>query len=100
MIRSTWTRLAALAASVAVVASCDTATTASSQTGAKGPTIAIDSPTAGALVNLGDSVFVSVHLHDDRSLRAMVISGVTQKGSIDLGTFSQKARYVTMSVPV
>lgn len=109
MIRSTWTRLAALAASVAVVASCDTATTASTQpgsstssskTGAKGPTIAIDSPTAGALVNLGDSVFVSVHLHDDRALRAMVISGVTQKGSIDLGTFSQKARYVTMSVPV
>ena len=107
MIRSTWTRLAALAASVVVVASCDTAITASTQpgstssskTGAKGPTIAIDSPTAGGLVNLGDSVFVSVHLHDDRSLKTMSISGVTQRGSIDLGTFTQKPRYATMVVP-
>lgn len=108
MNRSTWTRLAALAATVAAVASCDTATTASTQpgsstssskTGATGPSIAIDSPTAGALVNLGDSVFVSVRLHDNRSLRNMVISGVTQTGSVDLGTFAQKARYVTTPVP-
>lgn len=109
MIRSTWTRLGALAASVVLVASCDTAITASSRpssstssskTGAKGPTIAIDSPTAGGLVNLGDSVFVSVHLHDDRSLKSMVISGVTQTGSVDLGTFKQKPRYITTNVPV
>lgn len=108
MTRSTWTRLAVLTASVAVVASCDTAVTASTQpgastssskTGANGPTIAIDSPTAGGLVNLGDSVFVSVHVHDDRSIKSMVINGVTQQGSIDLGTFAQKARYAASVVP-
>ena len=109
MIRSTWTRVAAIAAGVMAVASCDTrmtgvtqpgSSTSSSKTGAKGPTIAIDSPTAGALVNLGDSVFVSVHVHGDRPLRSMVISGVTQTGSVDLGTFAQKPRYVTTDVPV
>ena len=109
MIRSTWTRVAAIAAGVMAVASCDTrmsgvtqpgSSTSSSKTGAKGPTIAIDSPTAGALVNLGDSVFVSVHLHGDRPLKSMVISGVTQTGSVDLGTFAQKPRYVTTDVPV
>jgi hypothetical protein len=109
MNRSTWTRVAAIAASVMAVASCDTRTigvtqpgssTSSSKTGAKGPSIAIDSPTAGALVNIGDSVFVSVHLHDDRALSAAVISGVTQTGSVDLGTFKQKSRYATMTVPI
>lgn len=108
MIRSTWTRLAALAAGVAVIASCDTATsgvtqpgssTSSSKTGNKGPTIALDSPKAGTLINLGDSVFVSVHLHGDRSLKSATIRGVTEKGSVDLGTFTQKPRYATMQVP-
>lgn len=108
MIRSTWTRLAALAAGVAVIASCDTATsgvtqpgssTSSSKTGNKGPTIALDSPKAGALINLGDSVFVSVHLHGDRALKSATIRGVTEQGSVDLGTFTQKPRYATMQVP-
>ena len=108
MIRSTWTRLAALAASVAVIASCDTATsgvtqpgssTSSSKTGNKAPTITLDSPKAGALINLGDSVFVSVRLHGDHSLKNATILGVTEKGSVDLGTFSQKPRYATTKVP-
>ena len=108
MIRSTWTRLAALAASVAVIASCDTATTgvtqtgsstSSSKTGNKAPTITLDSPKAGALINLGDSVFVSVRLHGEHSLSKATIAGVTEKGSIDLGTFTQKARYRAMLVP-
>src|SRR5512146_1209001 len=107
MIRSTWTRVAAIAAGVMAVASCDTrmtgvtqpgSSTSSSKTGAKGPSIAIDSPTVGELVNLGDSVFVSVHVHDDKSLKSMVISGVTQTGSVDLGTFKQKPRYITANV--
>lgn len=109
MNRSTWTRVAAIAAGVMAVASCDTRTigvtqpgssTSSSKTGAKGPSIAIDSPTAGALVNIGDSVFVSVHLHDDRALSSAVISGVTQIGSVDLGTFKQTPRYAPMTVPI
>ena len=110
MTRSTWTlpRLGAIAVSVMVVASCDTrmssvtqpgSSTSSSKTGAKGPSIAIDSPTIGGLVNLGDSVFVSVHLHDDKALKSIVVSGVTQTGSVDLGTFTQKPRYATITVP-
>ena len=93
MIRSTWTRLAALAAGVAVIASCDTATsgvtppgssTSSSKTGAKAPTITLDSPKAGTLINLGDSVFVSLHLHGEQSLRSATIRGVTEKGDAEL----------------
>jgi hypothetical protein len=75
--RSNLIRLAALAAGVVIVASCDTRLPSEQQFGSssssstsgtsKKPTITIDSPTTGTLINLGDSLLVSVHLHADHS---------------------------------
>lgn len=103
-------RLAALAAGVAIVASCDTRlpTTAtvtpgggsSSPSKTVGPTIVLDSPLVGALINVGDSVLVTLQLHDNKALKNATIVGVTQTGSVDLGTFAQKIRYTQVSVPL
>jgi hypothetical protein len=118
MMRSNLVRLAALgslAAGVAFVASCDarlpttaTGTTGGTSTGggtkntknAKPPTIVIDSPSAGTLVNVGDSILVTVRLHDDIGLKNATITGVTQSGSIDLGTFKESQRYSAVPIPV
>jgi hypothetical protein len=113
MMRSNILRLAALAAGVAIVASCDARvptqprTSGGSSSGGssgnkntKPPTIVIDSPLVGALVNVGDSIFVSVKLHDDIGLKNVSITGVTQKGSVDLGTFSESPKYTTVTAPV
>ena len=113
--RSNLIRLAALATGVAIVASCDARlpttplTTSSGGTGGTGstntkngaaPTIVIDSPLVGTLVNIGDSILVTVRLHDNLGLRNAVITGVTQKGSIDLGTFSESPKYKGVSIPI
>jgi hypothetical protein len=115
MTRSTILRLAALAGGIVLVASCDTAlptagtnptgggsSSSSSGSGSnnKKPTISIDSPVVGTLVNLGDSVFVTLHLHDNVGLKSATLSGVTQIGSIDLGTFKQTERYKGLTIPV
>jgi len=120
--RSVLLRLAAVAAGVALVASCDTSMpTATSLPGAGGgggggggggstspsrggsgnaPSIVIDSPSVGTLINVGDSVLVTVGLHDSKSsLKTASIVGMTQKGSVDLGTFQQLARYKLTPVP-
>lgn len=110
--RSTFVRLAALSVGVAIIASCDSraATDVIPGSGANGgsssssssttaPTIAIDSPLAGALVNLGDSVLVTVRLHDSRQLASATIVGVTEKGNVDLGTYTQKERYKKITIP-
>src|SRR5581483_9419882 len=114
MMRTTiLTRLAVLAAGITLVASCDTrASTEPSFTGGSGstsspgtttnlhrPTVVIDSPRAGALVNVGDSVLVTLRLHDDKALKNATITGYKQTGSVDLGTFSQTIRYGTVTVP-
>src|SRR4051812_33320587 len=97
MIRTNLVRLALLSAGVAIVASCDaripTATTvagtgtskggSSNSKNPKAPTAVIDSPSVGTLVNRGDSILVTVRLHDDIGLKDVVINGVTQKGSPD-----------------
>ena len=111
--RSVLTRLTALAAGMLIVASCDTAmptsgstfptsgssgTSSSTSNGSK-PTIAIDSPLVGTLINVGDSVLVTVHLHDSKALTSASMVGVTEKGSVDLGTFTQTVRYGEVDVP-
>jgi hypothetical protein len=108
--RSNLIRLAALAAGVVIVASCDSrlpseqqfgsGSSSSSSNTTKKPTISIDSPVTGTLINLGDSVLVSVRLHDDRALKSATISGVTQTGSVDLGTFTQTQRYKQAAIPL
>ena len=116
MNRATLVRLAGLAAGVAIVASCDTtapagsginvssngntgSSTSGSNTSGNGPTIAIDSPIVGTLINVGDSVYVRVHLHSDKGLKSATMQGLTAKGSVDLGTFSLTPRYGLLSVP-
>src|SRR5690242_12726111 len=114
MNRSTILRLAGLAGGIVLVASCDTAlptgattpggssssSSSGSSSNSKAPTISIDSPVVGTLVNLGDSVFVTLHLHDNVALKSATVTGVTQVGSVDLGTFKQTPRYKGMTIPV
>ncbi len=114
--RSVLVRLAALVGAVVLVASCDTrlptatsvttpgSTNTSGGTSNKGPrpTVTIDSPLVGALINVGDSVLVTVRLQSSggRSLKNATINGVTEKGSIDLGTYAQTPRYKLVTIPV
>ena len=114
--RSVLVRLTALVGAVVLVASCDTRLpTATSVTTPRGsststggatnnqrPTVTIDSPLAGALINVGDSVLVTVRLQgaSTRPLKNAVISGVTEKGSVDLGTYQQTPRYKAVTIPV
>src|SRR5215211_5651501 len=106
--RIAFVRLAALAVGVAVVASCDSRLSTESQfasgpssssTANKGPTITIDTPFTGTLINLGDSILVSLRLHGDKPLRNASMNAVTQRGSVDLGTFVQTPRYKTIAIP-
>jgi len=102
------TRLAAIAAGILVVASCDTrlpttAVIGSSSSGGKDlskPAISIDSPTVNALINIGDSILVVMKLHDDKALSSVVVSGLAYRGSADLGTLTQRVRYGTITIPV
>ena len=110
--RSVFIRLTALAGAVALVASCDTrlptatsagtgpTTPSSSSSNPNAPSIVIDSPLVGTLINIGDSVLVSVRLHAAKALRSASMSGVTQKGSVDLGTYTTTPRYKTIPIPV
>lgn len=113
--RSAFIRLAALSAGIAIIAGCDsrlpTATTVTGSVGsnpsspsgstgnASAPTIVIDSPLVGALVNVGDSILVTVRLHDSKALKNASISGATEKGSIDLGTYQRTPRYKPIAIP-
>jgi hypothetical protein len=116
MIRATLVRLAGLAAGVAIVASCDTTapmgtqsgsssngtgtgTTSGSNTSGNGLSVSIDSPSVGTLVNVGDSVYVRVHLHSDKTLKSATMQGFTAQGSVDLGTFKLTPRYGLLSIP-
>ena len=116
MKRSTILRLAGLAGGIVLVASCDSALptgattpgggSSSSSSGggsnpnSKAPSISIDSPVVGTLVNVGDSVFVTLHLHDNVALKSATLTGVTQVGSVDLGTFKETPRYKSVIIPV
>src|SRR4051812_37346041 len=87
IMRTNFVRLALLAAGVAIVASCDarlpsapTVTGSGTSKGGsagnkntKAPTVVIDSPVVGTLVNRGDSILVTLRLHDDIGLKILVI---------------------------
>src|SRR5205823_4853454 len=63
------------------------------------PTATIDTPSVGSLVNVGDSIYVTLTAHDDRALGSVAIEGITEHGSKDLGTFTQSLRYSRVTVP-
>jgi hypothetical protein len=105
-------RLLALAAGIAVILSCDSApptapgsafggskaTTGKAGVDVTPPTVTIDTPTTGTLVNIGDSILVTVHLHDDQGLAAVHLFGFRETGNIGLGTFARFPRYGEIDV--
>lgn len=109
--RTNLIRLAALAAGVAIVASCDTrlpttpitptggGSTGNGNTTGKGPTVTIDTPVVGTLANVGDSILVVMHLHDDKAIQSLSVSGLKITGSVDLGTAQTTTRYAAITVP-
>jgi hypothetical protein len=109
--RSTLIRLAAVTAGVVLVASCDTRLPTSTSPGGPGtntkgvnankPTITIDTPTVGTLINAGDSIFVSMHLHDNKAgLTTASLVGMTESGALNLGTFIATPRYKPIGIPL
>lgn len=102
-------RLAVVVGGVAIVASCDSRLStspitvgpsgSSSNSGVKGPVIAIDTPAVGSLINVGDSLLVVVRLHDDKALTTATIQGLKIVGSGDLGTRVESNRYTPVTIP-
>jgi hypothetical protein len=100
-------KCAAVLAAIALVAACDQRTNfdpnitggGGSGSGVKGaPAVSIDTVRPSP-VNIGDSILVAVHVRTDSSLTSLLISGLTVKGSADLGTLSTTNRYTPINVP-
>ncbi len=63
------------------------------------PTVAVDTPAVAALpVAVGDSVYIRVHLTDNRGITRLVLTGTSQRGVADLGTVATVTRYVSKTV--
>jgi hypothetical protein len=111
-------RLATLAVGIAVVVSCDAGPTSGTfgngisggptgtapvvpPTGAdtNDPFVRIDIPTAGQLINVGDSILVQVTLIDDRKVGGVSITGFKERGDTSLGTYIRTVRYPTVTAP-
>ncbi|MEP6494109.1 MAG: hypothetical protein ABJF01_15605 [bacterium] len=71
----------------------------SNNTGVKNPTIVIDTPVVGALVNVGDSILVVMHLRGSTALRSVTVQGLTVAGSAELGTLTRTVRYAPIVAP-
>lgn len=112
------TRLVALAAGIAVVVSCDAGSTTgvfgsgisggptgtgpvTPPTGADttDPFVRIDTPTTNQLVNVGDSIYVSLVLTDDRKIGSVTLTGFRESGDTALGTFVRTIRYTPLTAP-
>jgi hypothetical protein len=55
--------------------------------------------TAGAQVNIGDSILVRVRVTDDRNVAGLTIVGMKFVGDPDLGTLQEVVRYTAIPVP-
>ena len=95
-------RCAAVVAAIALVAACDQRSGLAPKIrggggtsgGAKGaPAVSIDTVRPSP-VNIGDSIFVAVHVKSDSSMTGLLISGLTVKGSVHM-SFSDAPSYVT-----
>ena len=100
-------RCAAVVAAIALVAACDQRSGLApnikggggTSGGAKGaPAVSIDTVRPSP-VNIGDSIFVAVHVKSDSSMTGLLISGLTVKGSVNLGTLTTSNRYTPVNVP-
>lgn len=112
--KSPLVRLIALGVGIAVVLSCDSSpvtapigagigstNSGSSSSGSDrtAPTVTVDTPVVGGLANVGDSILVVMHLHDDRALGSLTLVGYKETGNANLGTFQRTARFTSISVP-
>src|SRR5437868_7540626 len=100
-------RCAAVTAAIALVAACDQRTGLApnirggggTSSGAKGaPAVSLDTVRPSP-VSFGDSIFVAVHVRSDSSMTGLLISGLTVKGSVNLGTLTTSNRYTPVNVP-
>src|SRR5262245_8204384 len=98
-------RVAAVAVGVALLASrgsrLTTVTRASrSSTSGTGtpPTVSIDSPLVASLINVGDSVYVRVHVKDDQAVASLELGALTISGDKDLGTYQETPRYTPTTI--
>jgi len=65
------------------------------------PTVSIDTPAVANLpLSVGDSVYVSVHLTDNRGVTQVVLTGTSQRGSAALGTDTTVTRFVSKTVNI
>lgn len=101
-------RLALIGAAIALVISCDSAPLTAPKIGTKKssttpdstpPTVTIDTPLVGSLVNIGDSILVVARLHDNQALKNVTFEGFTVTGSVGLGTWKQTPRYGPVTAP-
>jgi hypothetical protein len=63
------------------------------------PTVTFEQPPAGAYINIGDSVLVGVRIRDNQSLANVDLSGVSMRGSADLGNLTIINRFVPIGAP-
>ena len=63
------------------------------------PSIVIINPVQGVKVNVGDSILVTTHLHDDAGLRSVTLLGFSLRGSVSLGTQDTIVRYPEVTAP-
>lgn len=113
--RSFIVRLTCAAIGIALVASCDTRGPAilggpqsgggnqsgngSGNTTSGTLSLTFQTPTAGALVNVGDSILVTMTLRASAGVKNATAAGYRQTGSADLGTFLQTLRYGPVTIP-
>jgi hypothetical protein len=96
-----------MVAAVTLVAACDQRSVfnpklggGGNNSGVKGaPAVSIDTVRPSP-VNIGDSILVAIHIRADSSILTLLVSGLTVKGSANLGTLSTTNRYTPIVVPV
>jgi hypothetical protein len=64
------------------------------------PYVLLDTPLVASLVNIGDSIYVSMRIHDNTAIKNLTLDGFTEKGSIALGTFTRTPRYTGIAIPL
>jgi hypothetical protein len=103
-------RLAALGLALTAVISCDQRLPTGTIGGGGGggnptgtdltpPIVTIDTPSVGSFVNIGDSVLVAVRIRDNQVLQDVGVTGVSMRGSADLGNLTIVTRYNPVGAP-
>src|SRR5688500_6993763 len=103
-------RFAALGLALTAIISCDQRVPTGTIGGGGGggnqtgtdvtpPIVTIDTPSVGSYVNIGDSVLVAVRIRDNQVLQDVGVTGVSMRGSADLGNLTIVTRYNSVGAP-